>query len=277
MNSNSHLLSILKTVVVSGGLILNSFRGKIENLPKKSDLSPDLIQKSSVAHTIVDDLVQEVALEILSSHLPDVSINVEEDTPRQKIFSQNKSRFCFHLDPLDGTLAYLQGHDGFAIGAAFSHNFKFQVSAIFFPARDQLYLGEKGNGVKVQTGLGKDLTIVRPDHVADTYVQKRCEMYLPIFKKLDLRPFNSLSAHNTMIAIAKGDVSLQMYHMASPHDFGIPQVIVEELGGICTDLEGNPIKYGPDFGRIPYFLTFYDLKTKNIFFEQLNKFDIIKE
>ncbi|MFW9917199.1 MAG: inositol monophosphatase family protein [Candidatus Thorarchaeota archaeon] len=271
MKNDTDLLSILKTIVLSGGLVLKAFRGRVENIPKESDLPPEKVQKSSVAHTAVDDLVQEVALEILSSHLPDVAINVEEDTPRSKLFSQDKTDLCFHLDPLDGTLAYLQGSDGFTIGAAFSQNLEFEVSAIYFPARDQLFLGERGKGAKMQANLGKERTIGRSEHASNTYVQKRCDSFLPIIKKMRLKPFNSMSAHNTMIAIARGEVRLQMYHMASPHDFGIPQVVVEELGGICTDLEGNSIKYGPKFDRIPYFLTFYDPETKDEFFEELNR------
>jgi fructose-1,6-bisphosphatase/inositol monophosphatase family enzyme len=252
--------------VVTGGLILNAFRGKVENIPKKSDLPSDKVRESSTAHTMVDDLVQEIALEILHSHLPEIAINVEEQTPRMEMFKNNKSGFCFHLDPLDGTLAYLSNRDDFAIGAAFSRDLEFVSSAIYFPALDRLYHAEKGKGVNVQTGSGTKLSFVRPEKPKNMYIQKRCENLLPFVQEMNLDPFNTMSAHHGMIAIAEGNARVELYHMASPHDFGIPQVIVEEAGGICTDLEGNPIKFNSEFDRLPYFLAFYDGKTRDEFF-----------
>jgi 3'-phosphoadenosine 5'-phosphosulfate (PAPS) 3'-phosphatase len=62
-----------------------------------------------------------------------------------------------------------------------------------------------------------------------------------------------------------------MYHLASPHDFGVPQVIVEEAGGICTDLNGKLIKYDSNFNRVPWFLAFFDALTMNEFFSTMSK------
>ncbi|MFW9777213.1 MAG: inositol monophosphatase family protein [Candidatus Heimdallarchaeota archaeon] len=263
--------SILKTIVVTGGLILNAFRGRVENIPKKSDLPTDKVKESSTAHTLVDDLVQDIALEILYTNLPEVRINVEEETSRTELFKNNKSGLCFHLDPLDGTLAYLKNRDDFAIGAAFSHDLQFVASAIYFPVLDRLYYAEKGQGVRLLTGSGSELVFSRPDKAADRYVQKRCDDLLPIVQEMGLQPFDTLSAHHGMIAIAEGNARVEMYHMASPHDFGIPKVIVEEAGGICTDLAGNPIVFTPKFRRLPYLLAFYDRKTSNEFFNIFKK------
>ncbi|MFW9854152.1 MAG: inositol monophosphatase family protein [Candidatus Thorarchaeota archaeon] len=273
MIETADLFSILKAIVVTGGLILNAFRGRVENVPKKSDLPADKVKESSTAHTLVDDLVQEIALEILYTSLPEVRINVEEVTSRTELFRDNKSSLCFHLDPLDGTLAYLKNRDDFAIGAAFSHDLHFVAAAIYFPVLDRLYYAEKGQGVRLLTGLGSELVFSRPNKAERRYVQKRCDDLLPVVQEMGLQPFDTLSAHHGMIAIAEGNARVEMYHMASPHDFGIPKVIVEEAGGICTDLDGNPIVFTPDFKRLPYFLAFYDRKTCNEFFRIFKKAD----
>ncbi|MFX1513062.1 MAG: inositol monophosphatase family protein [Promethearchaeota archaeon] len=269
--SNDELLNVLKTIVLAGGLCLNVFRGKVENIPKKSDLPPDKVQVSSTAHTKLDDLGQELGLEILRSHFPDVSINVEENTGRNRLFSKNKTGLCFHFDPLDGTYAYTKGRDDFAIGAAFSHNLEFIASSIYFPALDRLYLAARGKGVQIQNSLGQKIAFHRPEKPAAMFLQKRCENLLPIVHKMDLEELNLMSAHHAVVAIVEGRAQVQMYHMASPHDFGIPQVLLEEAGGVCSDIKGGPIQYDTDFSRLPYFLSFFDSKTKKEFFEILNK------
>ncbi|MFW9786854.1 MAG: inositol monophosphatase family protein [Candidatus Thorarchaeota archaeon] len=270
-------LSTLKAIVVSGGLILNSYRGKVINQPKESDLPREQVQESSTAHTIVDDLVQDVALQILHSTFPDIAVNAEEDTPRVKLFSSDRTGFCFHLDPLDGTLAYTRNRDDFAIGAAFSDNLTFVSSAIYFPAQDRLYSAKRGFGTNVEDGLGNPLVFLSDSDPEPYFTQKRCERLLPIIEKMNLTKLDIMSAHQSMIALAEKRTKILMYRMASPHDFGIPQVILEEAGGICSDQYGNEITYSPKFNRIPWFFGFANVEVKKYFFELLDETDITLE
>ncbi len=267
MKQKENLTDVLLQTVIPGGIILNALRGYIENIPKDSDLPTGVEDATSTAHTVADDLVQEVALAILHDHMPDVSLNAEEKTPRTALFRDNESTLCYHLDPLDGTLSYTQGKDGYAIGAAISDNREFVASAIHFPALDRVYVSHRGTGVSVRTSMGDSLTFQRQKPSAETYIQKRSEKLLPIIEALGLDEFNAMGAHHGMLAIAEGRAKVLLYRLASPHDFGIPQVIVEEAGGICTDIEGNPVVYDEGFGRVPWFLAFFDKETKDIFFE----------
>jgi fructose-1,6-bisphosphatase/inositol monophosphatase family enzyme len=271
---DSNQLTVLKTIVLTGGLILNSYRGKVTNQPKESDLPPEQVRESSTAHTIVDDLVQDVSLQILHSAFPGVAVNAEEDTPRVSLFSSNKQAFCFHLDPLDGTLAYTRNRDDFAIGAAFSDNLRFISSAIYFPAQDRLYLAERGGGVQIEDGLGNILSLRNGSDYARHFTQKRCEPLLPVIERMNLTPLDIMSAHQSMIALVERRSQLLMYRMASPHDFGIPQVILEESGGVCSDQHGKEITYSAGFDRIPWFFGFANEDIKRQFFEYVQDSDI---
>lgn len=270
------MFSILKTIVLTGGLILTAFQGKVKNTPKTSDLPKNMVEESSTAHTPLDDLIQENALEILASHILNTGINVEEKTNRTNMFSGDKKELCFHLDPLDGTLAYLQDRNDYSVGAAFSRNLQFVASAIFFPAFDRLYYAEKNKGIRIFEDLGRgkllsqaEQPFKRSPKAKSLYCQKRCEDLLYIMHKMGLRELDCLSAHHKVVYVAEGKASVQLCHLASPHDFGIPQVILEEAGGICTDLEGNLIRYNKNFTRLPYFLAFYDEEIKDTFFTYL--------
>jgi myo-inositol-1(or 4)-monophosphatase len=215
--------------------------------------------------------VQETSLEILHSHFPDVGVNAEEDTPRLSLFSEDTEGLCFHLDPLDGTLAYIRNRDDFAVGAAFSDERRFISSAVYFPALDRLYCAAKGKGISVQNGLGNPKHFERHPQPETRFVQKRGEKLLPVVEAMGLQPLDIMSAHHSMIAIAEGRVKVLLYKMASPHDFGIPQVIVEEAGGLCTDQRGLQPEYSREFGRLPWFMAFADVNAKQEFFEMLEQ------
>ncbi|MBD3157841.1 MAG: hypothetical protein GF309_03540 [Candidatus Lokiarchaeota archaeon] len=274
MGEPNNLLEVLKHAIIPGGIILNHLQGRIENVPKESDLPDSKTDATSTAHTIADDLVQEVVLEVLHSYMPHLRINAEESTPRTKIFRGEPENLCFHLDPLDGTYSYTQGRKDHAIGAAFSRNREFIASAIYFPAVDRVYLSKRGAGVKVETSTGEILAFQRKVEPDAFYSQKRTEKYLPIIRELGLAQFDSMGAHHTMVAVAEGRVSVLMYHLASPHDFGIPQVIVEEAGGVCTDLNGEAVEYSDDFARVPWFFAFSHPRIKDEFFRLLGSMSI---
>lgn len=269
MDEPADLLKVLKDAIIPGGIILNRLQGRIDNIPKESDLPDSKIDATSTAHTIADDLVQEVVLEVLHSHMPNLRINAEESTPREKLFRGGPENLCFHLDPLDGTYSYTQGRKDHAVGAAFSKNRQFIASAIYFPAVDRVYLSERGEGVRVESSAGEILDFERRTKPDEFYSQKRASKYLPVIEKMGLKKFDSMGAHHTMVAVAEGRVSVLMYHLASPHDFGIPQVIVEEAGGVCTDLNGNPVRYDADFNRVPWFFAFSHPHIKNQFFSAM--------
>ncbi|MFO7837698.1 MAG: inositol monophosphatase family protein [Candidatus Thorarchaeota archaeon] len=269
MDEPNDLLKVLKNAIIPGGIILNHLQDSIENIPKKSDLPDSKADATSTAHTIADDLVQEVVLEVLHSLMPNLRINAEEETPRTEVFTGDSGDLCFHLDPLDGTYSYTQGRKDHAVGAAFSRNRQFIASAIYFPAIDRIYLAGRGNGIRVETSMGRSLEFERRDEPDGFYSQKRAEKYLSVVQQMGLVKFDSMGAHHGMVAVAEGRLSVLMYHLASPHDFGIPQVIVEEAGGICTDLNGNPVQYSDDFARVPWFFAFSHPHVKDEFFTVL--------
>ncbi|MHA1924676.1 MAG: inositol monophosphatase family protein [Candidatus Thorarchaeota archaeon] len=267
MISQDQLLPLLRATVIPGGIILNALRGRLENRPKDSDLPSHLADSLSTAHTIADDLVQEVALEILQRRGRDFRINAEENTPRTKFFSGDMTSYCYHLDPLDGTLSYLEGRDGFAVGAAFSKDLVFQAAAIYFPAQDRVYLAQKGKGVRVESGIGEEIEFTRNEPASKCFIERRVEKLLPVVEVMGLKPLKTAGSHHGMISIAQGDARVLMYGRASPHDFGIPQVVVEEAGGVCTDISGAPIQYDEAFNRVPFFLAFSSEAHKTEFFE----------
>lgn len=93
-------------------------------------------------------------------------------------------------------------------------------------------------------------------------------------ERLGLHPLDTMGVYHGMVAIARGEAQVLLYHRVSPHDFGIPQAIVEEASGTCTDLHGEAVSYDEDWNRVPWFLAFADLYSRNRFFEVYDQSDI---
>lgn len=115
-------LGILCETVLPGGFILNALQGNINSRSKRSGLPDDVADAMSTAHTVAYDLVQEVALQTRQTHGCDFRINAEESTQRVQLFTGNSSSYCYHFDPLDVTLLYINDRDRFTMGVAISPN-----------------------------------------------------------------------------------------------------------------------------------------------------------
>jgi len=64
------------------------------------------------------------------------------------------------IDPIDGTANYANGMDTFAVSVSFYARERVRASAVFLPAKNELYAAERGRGVKLN---GKPLLVKNPE------------------------------------------------------------------------------------------------------------------
>ena len=76
--------------------------GRVANNPKAEDSA----EKSAL--TDADCVSQEILVTALAELYPQVVLDAEEDTPAVKAFAANDSPYTVRVDPIDGTLRYLQ-------------------------------------------------------------------------------------------------------------------------------------------------------------------------
>ena len=133
--------------------------GKLISLSLNNEL--DISQKetgstlASQVVTEVDCTSQNLILEILRPACDEFSIAVlaeeEED---------NKSRFAHDyfwcIDPLDGTLPFIEGKPGYAVSIGLvSKCGKPQIGVVYDPFHQTLYEAARGQGVKINNELWK--------------------------------------------------------------------------------------------------------------------------
>jgi hypothetical protein len=124
--------------------------GKVENFPKHDAPTP-----AKAALTYGDCVSQEVLLTALHAHYPGVEIDAEEDTPTAQRFSANRTPDRVLIDPIDGTLRYVQRDGYYAILLGLEREGRVEAALIALPQEDLVVRAVRGEGAEAARGGGR--------------------------------------------------------------------------------------------------------------------------
>ena len=153
------------------------------------------------------------------------------------------------IDPIDGTMNFVHMQRNFAISIGIYENGVGQIGIIYDVIRDELYHTIKNNGVYMNDIALKSLEEVNISEAIigmnATWVteNKRIDPSVlgPLVK--DVRGTRSYgSAAIELASVAAGRLDAHISLRLAPWDFAAGKILVEELGGIVTDLRGKPLK-----------------------------------
>ena len=135
MRLNSPQINIIMRACNKASRSLIRDFGEIENLQVSSKGPGDFVTSADkrTENTIVDELQK--------AH-PEYGIITEESGIINK--SNTKNRWI--IDPIDGTMNFLNGIPHFAISIAYEENNEVKCGVIFDPIKNEMFCAEKGNG-----------------------------------------------------------------------------------------------------------------------------------
>ncbi len=157
---------------------------------------------------------------------------------------------CWLVDPLDGTHNYLRRKKMSAISIAYLEAGKPVVGAIYQPWYDDLVMAVRGQGA---TWNGRSIHVSDGDYpaglvtigTASYYAQTKAftqNLIQEAFSLgVDIR--RTGSAAIDLMEIACGCSDLFFEACLQPWDYAAGALIVEEAGGLCTQITGEPISY----------------------------------
>lgn len=147
-STTTEIYNLCKSLLTTVTLIALKFHGKVANdIKETSDLTGTIEdQARTTAKTDIDELIQDIFLHKLieggMSQL--VSVDVEEQSDLVEKFT-NTGKYKFILDPIDGTLNYLDGNDdNFSINVALVSKLGIEFSIVAFPMFNSLFTNRKG-------------------------------------------------------------------------------------------------------------------------------------
>lgn len=146
--NQKQLNEFIKTIsltIKQAGIVALNLQGKVENTGKEAEAlfqhASKKIIDSITAKTIIDETVQEILLFHLKElfDTKEVTLDAEENTPLVKYFTSNSDKLSIIIDPIDGTIDYLNNDDRYSICLSLVSKGKVLTAIIFFPKRDHFY------------------------------------------------------------------------------------------------------------------------------------------
>jgi 3'(2'), 5'-bisphosphate nucleotidase len=201
--------------------------------------------------TVADRAASRIIVDGLTAAFPDDFVLSEEelDTPQERT---NSSRVWI-TDPIDGTWGFIKKDGDFGIQIGLAIDGEPVVGVVYLPAHKRLYYGSKDHGSFVVSNGGDAARLKVSDNTdfADMNLAVSRNHRSPKIERI-IRDFGlkseiqrgSVGLKVGLIAEAVCDLYIHLSPRTKFWDTCGPQIILEEAGGILTDLFGARIRYG---------------------------------
>ncbi len=193
--------------------------------------------------TEVDRECEQAILELLRQRVPGHDVVTEETQ-----LARSGSRFCWYVDPLDGTTNYAHGYPCFCSSVALAVDGAVVAGAVYEPLRDELYTAERGAGSHLN---GRRLKVSQTAELANALLITGFPYDLHQNVEHRLRLFNRLiprarairrdgAAALDLSLVAAGRLDGFFEERLQPWDIAAGGLMVEEAGGRVSRFDGGP-------------------------------------
>lgn len=220
-----------------------------EILLSANDIQRKIHQKSGKGNFVTDydSKVQAILEKRLLELVPEAAFLGEED---QMDHTDILNGWAFIVDPIDGTTNFTRGHNASCISVALALDGCPVLGIIYNPYQKETYHALRGkgayrNGERIfasERTLEEGLILFGTAPYQAELTRKSFEVaYRYMSKAQDLRRSGSAALDLCMIASGKAEFFFEL--SLCPWDYAAGALLVEEAGGIVSDLQGHPLTY----------------------------------
>lgn len=195
--------------------------------------------------TRYDGQLQRFLEDRLLQLLPEADFMGEEDVEDKP---RGEGAYRFIVDPIDGTANFVKdlGHVG--ISVALAKQGALILGAVYDPFRDELFTAERGRGAHLNgqpihvtdADMAHGIALIGASPYYRQYTEKSFALGKAVFEKsMDVRRMAAASLD--LCYVAAGRASCFFEYLLSPWDHAAGALIVQEAGGLATDLAGAPL------------------------------------
>jgi len=226
-------LSVAKKAVEEASRILMKYWKQDYKIRSKSDEFYDIV-------TSADLESEENIINIIKKEFPDHEILAEESG------STGSHDYVWVIDPLDGTVNFSRSSPIFGISIGLMHKNELVLGVISLPALNQIYWAIKGEGayannqiIHVSDKDGSDASIYFAGVRKVSHDINAKNGFLSLVKEFpaNFRLYGCAVYNSTSVATGKAEALVS--YSEKPVDVAAGILIVQEAGGIVTDIEGN--------------------------------------
>lgn len=199
--------------------------------------------------TIADREASRIIVEGLSEAFPEDGILSEEELDAPERTSKKR---VWMIDPLDGTLGFINRRDDFAVQIGLTENGKSVMGVVYLPVDNVLYFASVGNGafrvesngetlrlqVTETTDFSKMVIALSANHPSPK--MQAVKKALGVEKEIRR---GSVGIKVGLLAARVADLYIHLSPRTKFWDTCAPQIILEEAGGKMTDIFGEEFRY----------------------------------
>ena len=203
--------------------------------------------------TEADRLSEALIVERIRASFPDHGILAEE-SPEMA----NRSGARWIIDPLDGTTNYAHGFPVFCVSIALEVEGEIRLGAVFNPMLDEMFIAEKEAGAFLN---GRRLKVSQTAELSRSLLATGFPYDIRENRNNNMNYFEVM-ALNAQAVRRAGAAALDLAYVAAgrfdgfwelklmPWDMAAGCLLIEEAGGVVTDLNNAPLDL-----RSPHILT----------------------
>tara|TARA_Y100000816_G_scaffold44544_1_gene27927 strand:+ start:456 stop:1244 length:789 start_codon:yes stop_codon:yes gene_type:complete len=242
MRLNSPQINLIIKVCMKASRSLIRDFGEIENLQVSTKGPGDFV-------TSADKRTEKILIEEIQKAHPEHGIITEETG----IINKSNIEKKWIIDPIDGTMNFLNGIPQFAISIAYEEKGEIICGVIFNPIINEMFVAEKGNGAYLNNSrirvsnkkIIKDALIVTGGPKGNSKIKNKIfSEYINVSKNVsNVRKFGSAALDMAYVACGRFDGYWQ--RELNYWDIAAGIIILKEAGGFINFFEedkNNPLK-----------------------------------
>ncbi|MFD0617530.1 inositol monophosphatase family protein [Paenibacillus sp. GCM10027629] len=248
--SSKSFTAVAINCAAKAGEWIKSKLGNYEKLDIKTS-SHDLV-------TEVDKGAEKLIRRLIMTHFPDHSFLGEESTgvgaaaATSALNEVKQSDYLWIVDPIDGTTNFVHGLPLYSVSIALAHKGEVIVGVIYDPARDELFVAEKGKGAYVH---GVRMKVSQEENLESSLIATGFPTDRDVLLPLNLAGIQAVaprvrnirtigSAALSLAYVATGRLSGFWELNLNAWDLAAGVLLIQESGGKVTDTAGNPYHLG---------------------------------
>ncbi len=234
------ILEVAKDAARQAGALLLETYGTLEGggFRRKSS-ARDLVTETDVAS-------ERLLVGILREAFPDHCIEAEEEVRDEP----DDDRPRWFVDPLDGTVNFVQGLPLFCVSMGLYLGRKPQAAVVYVPVMDEMFSARLGAGAHLESKLGtRALQVSTKTELAESILATGFPYRREVLRPSNLENFNDFfygvrglrrmgSAALDLAYVAAGRLDGFWELYLSPHDVAGGALLIREAGGRVTDSDG---------------------------------------
>jgi len=181
-----------------------------------------------------DIQAEKLIKKIIKNKFPDHSFLAEESK-----FEDHKGDYVWVIDPIDGTLNYANKIPLFSVSIAVLSKEELLAGVILAPMQKEIFYAVKGKGAFLN---GKKIHVNKNKDKENILISGSPKNWFKTYKKVNLaltRYFRCSSLELAYVACGRFAARIKTSSLKDPFGSAAGALLIEEAGGVFTDLKGG--------------------------------------